>query len=169
MIVHRRLSLLCVAVVAASTWALPSPVDAAEGRWSPLQEATDSTLAIALDSQTTSLISVGGPDEATIYDQRRTAGGNLGPITEVTTVADAEYCRPVEAVTASGNFAVAVECQAKTGLEDPPTRLVELVWTGDDGWVVRVQPEGELGRWTTRRRASTSCSPATASTGDRTT
>ena len=40
---------------------------------------------------------------------------------------------------------MAVECQATTGLEDPPTRLVELVWTGDDGWVWHVQPEGELG------------------------
>jgi len=40
---------------------------------------------------------------------------------------------------------VAVECQANTGLEDPPTTLAELVWTGDDGWVWHVQPEGELG------------------------
>ena len=38
-----------------------------------------------------------------------------------------------------------MECQTKTGLEDPPTRLVELVWTGDDGWVWHVQPQGELG------------------------
>ena len=61
------------------------------------------------------------------------------------TVGGAESCRPVEAVTALGNFAVAVECLTKTGLEDPPTTLVELVWTGDDGWVWHVQPDSELG------------------------
>ena len=88
---------------------------------------------------------MGGPDEATIYDQRRSAAGHARPGTEVMRVEGAEYCRPVEAVTALGNFAVAVECQVKTGLEDPPTRLVELVWTGDDGWVWKVQSEGELG------------------------
>jgi hypothetical protein len=146
----RRLTIVCVAALAASTLAAStlavlSPADATEGQWSPLQEAGGNTLAVALDSQTTALISVGGQDDATIYDQRRTAAGTLGPTTAVTTVDDAAYCRPVEAVTALGNVAVAVECQAKTGLEDPPTRLVELVWTGDDGWVWKVQPEGELG------------------------
>ena len=143
--VHRRLSALCVAVVAASTLVALSPADAEEHQWSPLQEAGGSTLAVALDNQTTALVSVGGPDDATIYDQRRTAAGTLGPRIEVTTVDDVASCRPVDAVTALGNFAVAVECQAKTGLEDPPTRLVELVWTDDDGWVWHVQPEGELG------------------------
>ena len=143
--VHRRLAALCVAAVAASILVALSPAEATEGEWSPLQEAGGSTLAVALDSQSTALVSVGGPDEATIYDQRRNADGTLGPRTEVTTVEDAEYCRPVEAVTALGNVAVAVECQATTGLEDPPTRLVELVWTGDDGWVWHVLPEGELG------------------------
>ena len=143
--VHRRLAALCVGAVAASILVVLSPAEATEGEWSPLQEAGGSTLAVALDSQSTALVSVGGPDEATIYDQRRNADGTLGPRTEVTTVEDAEYCRPVEAVTALGNVAVAVECQATTGLEDPPTRLVELVWTGDDGWVWQVLPEGELG------------------------
>ena len=142
--VHRRLSALCLAVLAASTLVALSPADADEGQWSPLQEAGGSTLAVALDNQTTALVSVGGPDDATIYDQRRTAAGILGPRIEVTTVEDVAYCRPVEAVTALGNFAAAVECQAKTGLEDPPTKLVELVWTDDDGWVWHVQPEGEL-------------------------
>ena len=143
--VHRRLSALCVVAVAASTLATLSPAVAAADEWGPLQEAGGSTLAVALDDRTTALVSVGGPDDATIYDQRRTAAGTLGPSTEVTTVEGAASCRPVEAVTALGNFAVAVECQDKTGLEDPPTRLVELVWTGDDGWVWKVQPEGELG------------------------
>src|SRR4029079_8083017 len=133
--VHRRLAALCVGAVAASILVVLSPAEATEGEWSPLQEGSGSTLAVALDSQSTALVSVGGPDEATIYDQRRNADGTLGPRTEVTTVEDAEYCRPVEAVTALGSVAVAVECQATTGLEDPPTRLVELVWTGDDGWV----------------------------------
>ena len=141
---HRRLSALCVAAVAASTLATPSPADAVGDEWGPLQDAGGSTLAIALDSGTTALVSVGGPDDATIYEQRRTAG-TLGPSTEVTTVEGATSCRPVEAVTELANFAVAVECQAKTGLEDPPTKLVELVWTGDDGWVWKVLPEGELG------------------------
>jgi hypothetical protein len=142
---HRRLSALCVLAVAASTLATPSPADAVDDAWAPLQKAGGSTLAVALDDRTTALVSVGGPDDATVYDQRRTAAGTLGPSTEVTTVTGAASCWPVEAVTALGNFAVAVECQAKTGLEDPPTKLVELVWTGDDGWVWKVQPEGELG------------------------
>ena len=143
--VHRRRSALCVAVVAASTLGSLSPAEAVTDEWSPLQEAGGSTLAIALENGTTALVSVGGPDDATIYEQRRTAGGTLGPSTAVTTVEGAASCRPVEAVTELSNFAVAVECQVKTGLEDPPTRLVELVWTGDDGWVWHVQPEGELG------------------------
>ena len=142
--VHRRVSSLCVLAVAASTLATLSPADAAEDEWGPLHKADGSTLAVALDNRTTALVSVGGPDDATIYDQRRTAG-TLGPRTEVMTVEGAESCRPVEAVTELGNFAVAVECQTQTGLEDPPTTLVEMVWTGDDGWVWQVQPEGELG------------------------
>ena len=141
--VHRHL--FALVLVAASTLGTPSPADAVESEWSPLQEVGGSTLAVALDDETTALVSVGGPDEATIYEQRRTAGGTLGPNVEIMTVKGAASCRPVEAVTALGNFAVAVECQVKTGLEDPPTRLVELVWTGDDGWVWHVQPEGELG------------------------
>ncbi|MFC7497148.1 MULTISPECIES: hypothetical protein [unclassified Nocardioides] len=149
MLVHRRLSALCAAAMAAvaalAAVAAPGPARADDPEWGPLQEAGGSTLAVALADGTTALISVGGPDDATIYDQRRTAAGTLGPGTEVTTVGDAESCRPVEAVTALANVAVAVECQATTGLEDPPTRLVELVWTGDDGWVSHVQPEGELG------------------------
>ena len=143
--VHHRLSALCVLAVAASALAAPNPAAAVEGEWGPLQEAGGSTLAVALDDQTTALVSVGGPDDATIYDQRRTAAGTLGPSTEVMTVEGAASCRPVEAVTALSNFAVAVECQTTTGLEDPPTRLVELVWTGDDGWVWQVQAEGVLG------------------------
>ena len=143
--VHRGLSALFVIAVAASTLATPSPADAVDETWGPLQEADGFTLAVALDDGTTALVSVGGPDDATIYDQRRTATGTLGPTTEVTTVEGAGACRPVEAASALSNFAVAVECQVDTGLEDPPTRLVELVWTGDDGWVWKVQAEGELG------------------------
>ena len=142
--VRRRLSTL-LSIAAASALVALSPADAAEDQWSPLQEAEGSTLAIALDDQTTALLSVGGPDDATIYDQRRTAEGTVEPPTEVTTVGGVESCRPVEAVTAVGNFAVAVECLTKTGLEDPPTTIVELVWTGDDGWVWYVQPDSEVG------------------------
>ena len=142
--VHLRLSALCVLALVVATLATVSAADAVGDTWGPLQQAGGSTLAISLDDRTTALVSVGGADDATIYDQRRTAG-TLGPSTEVTTVEGAESCRPVEAVTALGSFAVAVECQTKTGLEDPPTRLVELVWTGDDGWAWHVQPEGELG------------------------
>ena len=145
--VHRRLSVLCVLAVAAlATLATWSPADAVDEEWGPLQEAGGSTLAVALDDRTTALVSVGGPDEATIYDQRRTAATAPWPQHRGDDRRRApQSCRPVEAVTALGNFAVAVECQTKTGLEDPPTRLVELVWTGDDGWVWKVQPEGELG------------------------
>jgi hypothetical protein len=142
---YRRLSAVYVLAVAASTLATMSPADAVVDEWGPLQEAGGSTLAVALDDRTTALVSVGGPDDATIYEQRRTAADPPGPSTEIMTVAGATSCRPVEAVTELGNFAVAVECKVKTGLEDPPTRLVELVWTGDDGWVWHVQPEGELG------------------------
>jgi hypothetical protein len=145
MIVHRRLSALCVLAVAASMLTTARPADAVDDGWGPLQETGGHTLAVALDERTTALISVGGPDDATIYDQRRTTGAALDPSTEVMTVDGAEFCLPVEAVTALGNLAVAVECQTKTEFEDPPTTLVELVWTGDDGWVWRVQPEGELG------------------------
>ena len=131
-----------LALAVASTLVAPSAaVGAAD--WSPLREVGDHALAVALDAQTVALISIGGSDEATVYDQRVVAGSD-GPRTEVMTVECADNFRPVEAVTSLGNLAVAVECQQTTGLEDPPTRLVELVWTGDDGWVWRVQSEGVL-------------------------
>lgn len=137
---------LVAAAAVASTLAAvsPSTAAAADG-WSPLERADGWALPVALDDGTTALVSVGGPDDATVYDQRRTPTGELGARTEITSVEDAEACRPVAAATALGNFAVAVECLAKTGLEDPPTRLLEVVWTGDDGWVSHVQPEGDLG------------------------
>lgn len=124
-------------VVAGPALTATAPA-AAEEAWSPLQETTGSALAVALDDLSTALISVGGPDEATIHDQRRTADGTVGPATAVLTVEDAEACRPVDAATAIGNVAVAVECRLETELEEPPTVLVELVWTGDDGWVWNV-------------------------------
>ena len=60
--VRRRLSTL-LSVAAASALVALSPADAAEDQWSPLQEAEGSTLAIALDDQTTALLSVGGADD----------------------------------------------------------------------------------------------------------
>jgi hypothetical protein len=138
----RHLSYAVVVALAASL-AVSVPAGAADDGWSPLREAGDHALAVALDEQTVALISIGGPDEATIHDQRVVAG-NAGPRTEVMTVEGAENCRPVEAASSLGNLAVAVECQQATAYEDPPTRLVELVWTGDDGWVWRVQSEGGL-------------------------
>src|SRR4051794_22920838 len=105
--VQRSLFALCVLPVAVATLGRLSPASAAADEWSPLHEAGDSTLAVTLDDQSTALVSVGGPDDATIYDQRRTAAGTLGPTTAVTTVQGAASCRPVEAVTALGNFAVA--------------------------------------------------------------
>ena len=146
--VHRRL----VRALRGRRWpprslvSSPSPADAAEGEWSPLQEAGRQHPRGRPGQPERPLWSASAARTrrpSTTSAARPTAA--LGPSTEVTTVEDAEYCRPVEAVTALGNVAVAVECQAKTGLEDPPTRLVELVWTGDDGWVWQVQPEGELG------------------------
>ncbi|MGF9761013.1 hypothetical protein AAII07_38080 [Microvirga sp. 0TCS3.31] len=119
----------------------PAPADV----WSSLQEATGSTLAVALDGGSTALISVTGPDEATIVDQRRAADGTLGVATEVMTVEDAEACRPVDAAAAIGNVAVAVECRLKTDDEEPPSMLAELVWTADGGWVWRVQADAVLG------------------------
>ena len=68
LVVQRRLSFLCVSAVAASTLAALSPAGAAEEQWSPLQEASGSTLAVAVDDQSTALISVGGADDATGYD-----------------------------------------------------------------------------------------------------
>lgn len=134
-----------VAVVATSTVAAAAPGPAAGEEWGALQQASGSTLAVALDGGTTALISVGGPDDATIYDQRRRPDGTLGARTEITTVAGAEDCRPVAAATALGNLAAAVECRVKTAFEDPPTRLVELVWTAGRGWVWQVRREGVLG------------------------
>ncbi len=135
---------VAAAVVAlAASLASSMPARAADAGWSPLRDAGDHAIAVALDEQTVALVSIGGPDEATIYDQRMLAGVP-GPRSEVTTVDDVEGCRPVEAATSLGNLAVAVECHVQTGLEEPPTRLVELVWTGDDGWVWQVQPEGEI-------------------------
>lgn len=131
-------------VVAGAAAALvPPPASAAAEPWSPLREAADHTLAVALDAQTVLRMSVGGPDEATIYEQRTVAGAD-GPRTEVLTVDGVEGCRPVEAATSLGDVAVAVECHVQTGVEEPPTRLVELVWTADDGWVWQVQREGEI-------------------------
>ena len=77
--VHRRLCALCLAVLAASTLVALSPADAEEGQWSPLQEAGGSTLAVALDNQTTALVSVGGPDDATIYDSAARPQASWGP------------------------------------------------------------------------------------------
>lgn len=138
-----RPSYAVLSLVAVSALAAPSPAKAADDAWSPLREAGEHTLAVALDARTVARISIGGPDEATVYEQR-TVGAVDGPRTEVVTVDDVESCRPVEAATSLGNLAVAVECHVKTGVEEPPTRLVELVWTGDDGWVWRVQREGVL-------------------------
>lgn len=132
-----RLLALVSSVVLVAT--LTAPARAADGAWSPLQEADGHALAVPLGDGTAALISVGGPDDATVFDRRD------GAVTEITTVEDAEACRPVDAVTELGNLAVAVECRAKTGLEDPPTRLLELVWAGDDGWVSHLQAEGTLG------------------------
>src|SRR4051794_14234407 len=103
-------SALAALTLAVSTLAATSPAGAAAPGWSPLQEATGSTLAVALDRETTALVSTGGPDDATVYEQRRTSAGTLGPVTPVMTVDHAEFCRPVEAVSALANFAVAVEC-----------------------------------------------------------
>ncbi|SED28780.1 hypothetical protein SAMN04489844_4100 [Nocardioides exalbidus] len=130
--------------LAAALVVVPVRADAAEG-WATLEEAGGHALAIAVGDGTTALVSVGGPDEATVYDQRRAPDGTLGPVTEVLTVPDADYCRPVEAAAAAGSLAVAVECQQQTDFEDPPTTLAELVWTGDGGWAWHVRREGVLG------------------------
>ena len=84
---HRRALALAVAAATASTLAALGPAAAAGGGWSPLEKAGGHALAVALDDGTTALVSVGGPDDATIYDQRRTASGEMGPRTEITTVA----------------------------------------------------------------------------------
>ncbi|WP_322921406.1 hypothetical protein [Nocardioides renjunii] len=134
-----------VGVAASLVTPSPGAVAAVEDAWRPLQDAGGATVAVALEDGTTALLSVGGPDDATIFDQRRTADGTLLPPTLVASVERAKSCRPAEAVTARGSFAVAVECRTKTGEDDPPATLVELVWTQDDGWVTRVEPEAELG------------------------
>ncbi|RYB92970.1 hypothetical protein EUA93_00540 [Nocardioides oleivorans] len=117
----------------------------APGQWSPLHAASDGSLAIALADGSTALVSVGGDHDATVFDQRLAADGSLGPRAEVTSLDDVEDCRVVDAATAVSNLAVAVECAVKTGVEEPPTRLLQLVWRGDDGWVWKVRPEGEIG------------------------
>ena len=146
--VHRRTSALVAAVLAlsalAASGAASQAATSAPDTWSPLQETGGSALAVALGDDATALVSVGGPDDATVYDERRTSSGTVRARTEVMSVEGAESCRPVEAATAMGNFAVAVECLTQTGLEDPPTTLVELVWTGDDGWVWTVQRDSDL-------------------------
>lgn len=144
MSVHHRV-LAVVAAVATASFVSPRPAGAADQGWGPWQEAGSHTLAVALADGTTALVSVGGPRDATVYDQRRAPDGEPGPRSEVTSVTGVEDCRPVDAATALGNVAVALECRERTGLEDPPTTLVELVWTGDDGWVRHVQREGRLG------------------------
>ena len=140
---HLLASLTALLAATGSALTATGPVPAEV--WSPLQEATGSTLAVALDRGSTALISVAGADDATIVEQRRAADGTLGVATEVMTVEDAEACRPVDAATAIGNFAVAVECRLRTDVEEPPSMLAELVWTGDDGWVWRVQGDAVLG------------------------
>ena len=155
---HRLLPALAVVVVGvplAASGAQPtapaqdrlvgSVRTGAPGQWSPLHPATDGSLAIALADGSTALVSVGGDHDATVFDQRLAADGSLGPRTEVTSVDDVEDCRVVDAATAVSNLAVAVECAVRTGVEEPPTRLLQLVWTGDDGWVWKVRPEGEIG------------------------
>lgn len=139
----RRPSYAVLALAALPMLAGTSPAGAAGDGWSPLRDAEEHTLAVALDAETVARISIGGPDEATVYDQR-TVSGVDGPRTAVMTVDDAESCRPVEAATSLGDVAMAVECHVRTDSEEPPTRLVELVWTADDGWVWQVQPEGGL-------------------------
>lgn len=135
-----------VTVTAAMTAAVAtSPANAAPDTWTAPDEVGGHALAVALDDGSTALISVGGDDDATIYDRRRAADGTWGPTRAVTTVSRAERCAPVEAATAGGNVAVAVQCATRTGLEDPPTTLAELVWTGDDGWVWKVKRTASLG------------------------
>lgn len=132
-------------VLLAASLAGAGPGGAAVDAWTPPEEVGGHALAVSLDDGSTALISIGGDDEATVLDRRRAADGALGPTTTVMTVRDAESCKPVEAATARGNFAVAVECRTKTGFEDPPTTLAELVWTGDDGWVWTVKRKARLG------------------------
>lgn len=142
---RHRLSVLLAAVALLAAGGGPVPSTAAVDGWSPLQEAGGNALAVALDAGSTAVISTGGEDDATVYDQRRAADGTLTTPVPVMTVDDAEDCRPVEAAASLGDLAVAVECRAATGLEDPPTRLAELVWTADDGWTWRVLPEAGIG------------------------
>lgn len=117
----------------------------APGQWSPLHPARDGSLAVALADGSTALIGVGGDRDATVFDQRLAADGSLGPRVEVTSVDGVEDCRVVDAAAASSNLAVAAQCRVRTGMEEPPTRLLQLVWTGDDGWTWRVRAEGEIG------------------------
>jgi hypothetical protein len=133
-----------LAAVAVALAAVVAPLPASAEQWSPLTTVPTRTLAVALDDGTTALMSTGGPAGATVYDQRRAADGSLGPSTAVVSVPGVTACRPVESASALSNVAVGVECQVVTGQEEPPTRLVELVWTGDDGWVWKVVREGEL-------------------------
>lgn len=118
--------------------------NAAPDTWTSPAEVGSHALAVALDDGSTALISIGGTDGATVQDQRRAPDGTLGPVTAVMTVRDAESCEPVEAATAGGDLAVAVECATQTGFEDPPTTLAELVWTADDGWVWKVKRKAAL-------------------------
>jgi hypothetical protein len=137
--VRRRLLATWLLVVPGLVLVELAPAVASQAeRWTPLQPATDHTVAVALADGTAALISIGGDDDATIYDQRRAADGSLGTPTEVTTVDGAEDCRPVEAATALSNVAVAVECFTQTGLDDPPMRLAALVWTAAGGWTWQV-------------------------------
>lgn len=155
---HRRLSsvlavaagVLLVASGAQPTAAAPDRVvgsvrAGAPGQWSPLHPASDGSRAVALADGSTALVSVGGDRGATVFDQRLAGDGSLGPRVEVTSVDDVEDCRVVDAATAVSTIAVAVECRVRTGVEEPPTRLLQLVWTGDEGWVWKVRPEGEIG------------------------
>jgi len=119
--------------------------EAAPPTWTPLESAGDNTLPIAQDHGRTLLISTGGPDDATIYEQHRAADGSLGPRTAITTVDEAEGCLPARSATAIGNVAVAVECRTTTGLEDPPIRLAALVHTDDDGWTWQIFGDARLG------------------------
>lgn len=52
---------------------------------------------------------------------------------------------PLAASGAQPTASVPDRIVGSAGVEEPPTRLLQLAWTGDDGWVCKVRPEGEIG------------------------
>lgn len=114
-----------------------APAHARAVRWTPPQDTRGPAVAATLADGTTVLITVGGERDTVVFEQRRSPDGTLGERTAIGPVERGAYCAPLLVDVQRSTIGLVVRCQARTGLEDPPSISVEMVWTEATGWSSR--------------------------------